>query len=301
MHEKLSTKVQTNKRVTAISQSDDAQSMLVSIDGEDEPRNYATVFNSTTMGCLAQMDLSRLPLTPDQHLAIRTLSYDNSCKVAVKFSRAWWVELGVEPGKGGTSSTDLPIRTVVFPSWLDVSPENPAVLICSYTWAQDAIRIGALLRNGNDAEANGPLLTMILRNLATLFKNRITYEELKDLVVGHHAYAWQNDPNAAGAFALFGPGQFSTLYPAVTEPAANGKFYMVGECVSAHHAWVVGSMESATAAVYKYLLRNGQLKKMAELKMSPFGGAPGKIPDEMEEDTLYWQVRLSLEEEDLPL
>jgi hypothetical protein len=60
-------------------------------------------------------------------------------------------------------------------------------------------------------------------------------------------------------------------------------------------------MESATAAAYKYLLRNGQLKKMAELKMSPFGGAPGKIPDEMEEDTLYWQVRLSLEEEDLPL
>ena len=299
MHNKLSTKVQTNKRVTSIGQSEDGQFMLVGVEGEIETRKYATVFNTTTMGCLGQMDLTRLPLSPMQRTAIRALSYDSSCKVAIKFSRSWWVELGVEPGKGGASCSDLPIRTAVFPSWIDVSPENPAVMICSYTWAQDAIRISSQLHNGSDSRANGPLLSMILHNLACLFDNRITYQQLSDLVVDHHAYAWHTDPNMGGAFALFGPGQFTSLYPAVQEPVANGKFFMVGECVSAHHAWVNGSTESATTAMYKYLLRHGQLRKMAELKKSPFGGAPGKIPDEMEEDTLYWQVKLSTED-DLP-
>lgn len=300
MHNKLSTDVQTNKRVTSIGQSEDGQFMHVNVDGEEEPRTYATVFNATTMGCLGRMDLSKLPLTPDQRIAVRTLSYDSACKVAIKFSRAWWVELGVEPGKGGASNTDLPIRTMVFPSWIDVSPENPAVLICSYTWAQDATRIGSLLQNGNDASANLELLTIMLQNLARVFNNRIPYDQLKDMVVDHHAYAWQHDPNMAGAFALFGPGQFSNLYPAVQEPAANGRFYMIGECVSAHHSWIVGAIESATTAMYKYLLRNGQLGKMAELKSSPLGGAPGKVPDEMEEDALYWQVKLS-SEDDIPL
>jgi hypothetical protein len=38
-----------------------------------------------------------------------------------------------------------------------------------------------------------------------------------------------------GAFALFGPGQFSNLYPEVTKPVG-GLLHFAGEAASVHHA-----------------------------------------------------------------
>jgi hypothetical protein len=53
----------------------------------------------------------------------------------------------------------------------------------------------------------------------------------------------------AGAFAFFGPGQFSTFYPDITVPAAHGNFHFAGEVASKHHAWVSGALESAERCV----------------------------------------------------
>jgi hypothetical protein len=39
----------------------------------------------------------------------------------------------------------------------------------------------------------------------------------------------------SGAFALFGPGNFSALYPQVTQPVG-GVFHFAGEATSVHHA-----------------------------------------------------------------
>lgn len=71
----------------------------------------------------------------------------------------------------------------------------------------------------------------------------------------YDAYSWSHDPNTAGAFALFGPGQFSNLYPFLSRPTAESKFHIVGEAASAHHAWLVGALDSAYTAVYKFLYR----------------------------------------------
>ena len=116
-------------------------------------------------------------------------------------------------------------------------------------------------------------------------------------MIAHHAYAWSHDKHMGGAFAVFGPDQFKHMYPAVQDPAANGHLYIAGECVSAHHAWIVGALESARLAFLKYLCRNGELKKMSELKRLTEAGAPGEIPEETEEDLIYWQVQLSIDEQ----
>jgi hypothetical protein len=53
-----------------------------------------------------------------------------------------------------------------------------------------------------------------------------------------------------GAFAQFAPGQFSTLYADILQPAGrHGNFHFAGELASHHHAWVSGALDSATRVV----------------------------------------------------
>lgn len=218
---------QVNKRVEVISidrKSQEDGNMSVKCADETEPRTgYSTVFNTTALGCLGRIDLRGLELHPSQKDAIRSLHYEESAKVALKFKRPWWiVDCGI---RGGVGSTDLPLRSCVYPSYnLDDGADNPAVLLASYTWVQDATRMGFLVDRQPEPESEGELVELILRNLARLHAEHISYDEIKEAFTGeYHAYSWSHDPNTAGAFALFGPGQFSNLYPYLSRPAADSK------------------------------------------------------------------------------
>ncbi|KAK6357702.1 hypothetical protein TWF718_002011 [Orbilia javanica] len=258
MVRKLNTDIQTNKRVEAISidrKSGEDGNMLVKCADENEWRTgYSTVFNTAALGCLGRMDLSGLELHPSQKDAIRSLHYDHSVKVALKFKYPWWIkDCGIT--KGGVASTDIPLRTCVYPSYnLDTPLDQPAVLLASYTWAQDAARMGSLVNRKSPADED-ELVDLIIRDLALLHAEHMTYETIKDAFITHHAYSWSEDPATAGAFALFAPGQFSNLYPYLTRPAADSKFHIVGEASSAHHAWIVGALDSAYAALHKFFYR----------------------------------------------
>ena len=63
------------------------------------------------------------------------------------------------------------------------------------------------------------------------------------------------DDYSSGAFALFGPGQFRSLYPHLIRPYADSRFHICGEAASANHAWIVGSIESAYRAIWMFLER----------------------------------------------
>ncbi|KAK0672657.1 putative L-amino-acid oxidase precursor [Cercophora samala] len=294
MQASLSTKVETGKRVEAISinrASSDDGNMAVKCADETEARTgYSTVFSTTTLGCLGRMDLRSLELHPSQKDAIRALHYDESVKVALKFSYPWWiVDCGIT--QAGVASTDLPLRTCVYPSYnIHDDPTKPAVLLASYTWAQDATRTGSLVNNRESPAGEEELVELILRDLALLHGETISYDKIRAAFTGvHHAYSWPQDPTTAGAFALFGPGQFSNLYPYLTRPAADSKFHIVGEASSAHHAWIVGALDSAVAAVARFLKRfelHDQLRELEE----KWGGA-----EELEtgvEGTLHLQVAM---------
>lgn len=76
---------------------------------------------------------------------------------------------------------------------------------------------------------------------------------LNDQYVTHHAWDWYKDQNTAGAFAYFGPGQFSNMWQEIIKPNAFGQLYLIGEAASAHHDWIVGALESVVRAVYVML------------------------------------------------
>ncbi|KPM39716.1 hypothetical protein AK830_g6830 [Neonectria ditissima] len=222
--------------------------------------DYFAVLNSTTLPALQRMNLKDAGLLWGTKQAIRSLGYGASCKVAIKFSTPWWQVEPFNINKGGVSRTDLPLRVCVYPSY-NISaieehwdPKGSSVLLCSYTWGQDAQRIGSLI--SDDSPNNEEQLkAVLLDNLALLHANeKMPYDKLKTLLNDqyetHHAYDWYRDQNMSGAFAYFGPGQFSNMWEEIIKPNAFGQLYMIGEAASSHHAWIVGALESVIRAIY---------------------------------------------------
>ncbi|KLP10574.1 related to L-amino-acid oxidase [Fusarium fujikuroi] len=312
--------VQYNSQVVAIDaqveerkkrKPEDFTSMKLRINKNQvvKEKEYFAVFNSTTLGALQRMDLKDADLLWGTKQAIRALGYGASCKVGIKFETAWWQKPPFNIKKGGIAHTDLPLRACVYPSYniesnegQDWDPNKPAVLLCSYTWGQDAQRIGSLI-SPQTPKNEEQLLSVLLHDLAQLHSKQsdYTYDQLlallKDQYQDHHAYDWYRDENMSGAFAYFGPSQFSNMWSEIIKPNAYGQLYLIGEASSSHHAWIVGALESVIRAVYlmfeglqKQDPDNAAYKKAIELLSKEpdtpkeggdvSGGFPGDKPQE---------------------
>jgi monoamine oxidase len=161
--------------------------------------------------------------------AIRELNYNASSKILFQTrTRFWEHEDGIV---GGTTTTDLPIRRICYPSYSD--PNEPrGTLLASYTWGQDALRWGAM-----DAET---ALEQAIEDVAKIHPSiRTEYE------VGA-VWNWYDDPFARGAFALFEPEQQTRLQADIVAP--EGRIHFAGEHTSLYHAWIQGALESGIRA-----------------------------------------------------
>ncbi|KAJ2916960.1 hypothetical protein MD484_g3434, partial [Candolleomyces efflorescens] len=246
------TKIQYNKRVTSITPTEDGKpiSVTYSSGGASASTKYDYVISTIPLPALRFVDLDGCNLSYAQLEGMRTLRYDSSCKVGIRFSSRWWQTLSTGSIQGGQTKTDRVVRTVVFPSYGVDDPNTDAVMIASYTWSQDAARVGGLM-NGRSSAEEEFLIDNILKDLAAL--HEVTFEFLKNEMLDWCAWDWYSDPFTLGAFALFGPGQFKNIYPAFGQGAAGGRLLFAGEAISAQHAWVEGALDSAYEAVRKIL------------------------------------------------
>ncbi|KAK1624992.1 hypothetical protein BDP81DRAFT_474713 [Colletotrichum phormii] len=251
--------VKSNVQVNSVVTAD--MSLKVKDTKTDKPKEdpkYFTVFNSTTLGSMDRMDLSKAGLFWDTKQAIRCLGYGASCKVGMKFKTAWWRQAPYNITEGGLARTDLPLQVCVYPSYnVDDPNTEPNVLLVSYTWGQTAQRIASLIPCRNDPAAQVELRNVLIHDLTLLHADpskedsyNATRKTISENLSETHGYDWYRDPLMAGAFAFFGPCQFWDLYPAITKPNSFGQLYFIGEAASAHHAWVVGALESVVRAVW---------------------------------------------------
>ncbi|CAM1501453.1 Fc.00g034370.m01.CDS01 [Cosmosporella sp. VM-42] len=100
------------------------------------------------------------------------------------------------------------------------------------------------------------LKELLLRELAILHKNDDVGKDqllkiINDSYVDHHAHDWSTHHNIAGAFAIFGPRQFISMWPEIIQ--SSGDVVIVGECASPHHAWVVGALESVVHGLHAWM------------------------------------------------
>jgi monoamine oxidase len=168
------------------------------------------------------------PFSRTKQRAIRQLHYDASAKVFLQFRRRFWED---DDGiYGGGSVTDLAVRNVYYP---DHGRETGrGVMLASYTWGEDAQRWGSLSPEDRVVQA--------LEDVT-----RIHPQAVDEFEVGA-SKMWHDDEFAAGAFALFDPGQQTLLYDAICAP--EGRIHFAGEHASLAHAWIQGAIESGLRA-----------------------------------------------------
>ncbi|KAK1990243.1 L-amino acid oxidase [Colletotrichum falcatum] len=242
-------------RVTDIKENPDGTLKIV-VNGTQE-YSYAHVISTVPLGALQAINMTELGLSYFENNAIRTLNYDPSTKIGFKFKTRWWRDLK-SPFEGGQSFTDLPIRRCVYPSYGIGVPNAPGTMIASYAWGQDASRLGSYLNPHNPTtqapyqpESAEVMKDVVLRSLAEL--HGVSHEYLSSQLEGYHAYDWYGSAYSNGAFAIFGPGQFSSSLPWLMRPAAKGHMHFGGEALSSGHAWIIGAVNSAWRTVFEIL------------------------------------------------
>ncbi|KAG7423077.1 putative bifunctional amine oxidase [Fusarium oxysporum f. sp. raphani] len=93
------------------------------------------------------------------------------------------------------------------------------------------------------------------------FVNGVSYEFLLSEFEDYHAYDWYDSAYSNGGFAMFSPGQFSSVMPWLMRPAAEGHMHFAGEALSSGHAWIIGAVNSAWRTVYEILCTEGLEEK----------------------------------------
>ncbi|KAG8985254.1 hypothetical protein FRB90_004851 [Tulasnella sp. 427] len=227
----------------------------VHVEGEATPRDYGHVISTLPLPVLRSLDIADAGLDVMQTNALRQLQYGPSEKIGVKFRTQWWrtgMDLDGTPFNivGGQSFSDCVGRTVVYPSYgiPGHAPES-TVLIASYSWTEDALRLGSMISAGGLLK--NQVKDLVLRDLAKI--HNVPYDMLNEEYEDHFGWDWTHDPLTQGAFAFFGPGEFPRLYKSLTRAAAGGRLHFAGEALSTRHAWVVGALDSAWRAVKEML------------------------------------------------
>ena len=175
-----------------------------------------------------------------KELAIRSIHFESLFKMGLRFKTRFWERVGEIPCCGGQSTTDLPIRWIVYPS-NGIGDDGPGVLLV-YSWMTDA---DAWLPLTSEERRN-----LALANLAEIYNGLTDTKDgsvvdVYDLIMDTSDAAW-SARNSTGD-AMFLPGQFLSRFEAARQP--EGNIYFAGEHLSYHHTWIAGALESAWMTV----------------------------------------------------
>lgn len=195
------------------------------------------------------------PFSPRKMQAIRELTYAQAQKSLMFCRFRFWEKGGVDERIiGGGSFTDLPISQIWYPSdharlekagdyssWdfrYGTSPDEPGVLLASYNFIQDAVRLGNL--------PEFMAFEIIKRQVEQV--HGLPYRYLDGIALGFARVHWDREPAHLGAFAYYMPEQKRLFSYAVTLPEYGGRVFFAGEHISATHSWANGAYRTARQA-----------------------------------------------------
>jgi len=252
---------------TRISKSENHKIAVTTATTENrkETFTYDHVISTLPLGVLQSIDTFSLGFSLKKRMAIRKLRMESSVKIAIRFRTRFWEHDSNYPILGGQTFTDLPIRKIIYPSHgIDCINVTGTILV-SYTWGQDAKRIGSRVKPKVPSQvvdmSEDELIEDVLDQL-TLIHGIIVRQEYD------HSYFvmnWNDNPLTMGAYCLFGPSQFSSLYRAMIRSEVDGCVHFGGEATSVHHGWIEGALNSGYRTVMEILMKEKMQKKLEEL------------------------------------
>ena len=225
-----------NARVTGIRNQDDGR-VSVSICGYNA--TVDVTFDKVVMAIpppALRMITNRPAWSRQKELAIRSMHFESLYKMGLRFKTRFWERVGPTPCRGGQSTTDLPIRWIVYPS-NGIGDDGPGVLLV-YSWMSDADLWSPLTPDQRR--------DLALANLAEVYNGKIDSKDgsvinVYDLIMATSDTVW-SARNCTGD-AKFLPGQFLSRFEPARQP--EGNIFFAGEHLSRHHTWIAGAVESA--------------------------------------------------------
>lgn len=188
--------------------------------------------------------------------AIKTLEYEQSCKVALHYETRFWEHLS-PPIIGGCGSTDIPgIGSICYPSY-QINSSGPGVLLASYQSGTLARTLGSMTEDEHVAYA--------ARAMAAVHGD-VANEHFTG---AYDRICWEADHFQAGAWASPLVGQQELYLPAYYHTEHHTVF--VGEHTSFTHAWIFSALESAVRGSTQLLLDMGlvdEAKQVTETWMA---------------------------------
>ncbi|CAG8454829.1 15326_t:CDS:2 [Gigaspora rosea] len=226
---------------------------------------FDRVIVTVPLGVVRHWDLP-LTLSYKKRNAIREIDYEFAGKIFLQFKSRFWEKPPFESGAnpttsnigiiGGATFTDLPIRTIVYPSYYQgTSADKPGILLVSYTWCNDAKKYAQFSEKER--------FELALKDLATIHGD-IVYKEWVPGKKNNKAHYWPNDRTTGGAYSYFGVGQLESLVGAMMRPEEC--IHWCGEHTDIHNSWTVGALNSAVRVVKEILLENLMSDKWLKLK-----------------------------------
>jgi monoamine oxidase len=173
--------------------------------------------------------------SPTKTQAIRAMHFEPLYKIGLRFKTRFWEQLP-NAAMGGQSSSDLPMRWCVYPSY-GLGDAGAGVLLL-YSWMTDAYNW--LPQNPDER------IRLALRDLQTLYQDTV---DIHEQFIESYDVAWPSE--WATGDAMFFPGQFRQLFNTARQPEQN--IYFAGEHLSVHHTWIVGALDSALLACQQLL------------------------------------------------
>ena len=163
----------------------------------------------------------------------------------------------------------MPLRRIAYPSHGTDCADPTGTLLASYAWCQDATRLGAKIarkcpsqKTPSKSDEENELVEEILSQLV-LVHGPVVREEYTG---EYFMMNWNDNPLSMGAFALFGPGQFTHLYRSMIRAEAEGHVHFAGCSASVHHGWIEGALNAAYRTVMEIFEKESMHHELAELK-----------------------------------
>jgi monoamine oxidase len=186
--------------------------------------------------------------------AITELNYEPAQKEYLFMKNRFW-EMGDESKRivGGSSATSLPIIEILYPSdnavpvkgvpyvWTfrpGTSPNDPGVLLGSYSWGQDASWLG-----NEDASLK---LSDVERQVEEV--HNLPQGFIKENLTSSFSIMWSYIPYIWTGGCLGKPQDKLLFSYAVTLPEMNNRVFFAGEHISQKHIWLQGSLQSGMIA-----------------------------------------------------
>ncbi|TRY75662.1 hypothetical protein TCAL_01274 [Tigriopus californicus] len=216
------------------------------VDCDEGPSVHEADYAIITTTAPVTQGITFLPqLSQNKSIALRNANYQPSTKVILVFDTPFW-EMGDKSLKGGQTVSDLPLKIVYYP--VKESKSGVGVLLASYTWGRDALRLTGMTDDEIVEECLEGLAKIHQRSLAFLKK------EFTSAVVKR----WSSDPLYLGAFLMFAPYQFSELQEDLSR--SEGRLYFAGEHTEVPHGWMDTSIKSGIRAATEIHLQQDWAK-----------------------------------------